>query len=108
MSTLTFILGWPLLAAVALAFVPRKFRVVIRAVAIGATLLPALLALKMFLQFTTGADGYQFEQQVSWVSSLGISYHVGADGLNVGLVLMGAIVAFAAACASSRGSSERR
>ena len=47
-----------------------------------------------------GADGYQFEQQIPWVESLGISYHVGVDGLNVGLILMGAIVAFAAACCS--------
>ena len=100
MSSLTYILGLPVLAAVALAFVPRNLRVVIRTVAIGATLLPALLALKMFLQFRTGAAGYQFEQQVAWVASLGISYHVGVDGINVGLILMGAIVAFAAACAS--------
>src|SRR5262249_54325122 len=28
------------------------------------------------------------------------SYHVGVDGINVGLVLMGAIVSFAAACCS--------
>ncbi len=41
-----------------------------------------------------------FEQQIPWVESLGISYHVGVDGLNVGLILMGAIVAFAAACCS--------
>ena len=47
-----------------------------------------------------GANGYQFEQQIPWVESLGISYHVGVDGLNVGLILMGAIVAFAAACCS--------
>ena len=54
----------------------------------------------MFCQFVgapAGADGYQFEQQIPWVESLGISYHVGVDGLNVGLILMGAIVAFAAA-----------
>ena len=44
--------------------------------------------------------GYQFEQHVPWVSALGISYHVGVDGINVGLILMGAIVAFAAACVS--------
>ncbi len=34
------------------------------------------------------------------VKSLGIGYHVGVDGLNVGLILMGAIVAFAASCAA--------
>jgi NADH-quinone oxidoreductase subunit M len=71
-----------------------------RAVAIGATLLSALLAIKMFVQFHGSAVGYNFEQQVPWVTSLGISYHVGVDGINVGLVLMGAIVAFAAACVS--------
>ena len=72
----------------------------LRAVAILATFISALLALKMFLQFKAGAPGYQFEQQVPWVDTLGISYHVGVDGINVGLILMGAIVAFAAACVS--------
>ena len=28
-----------------------------------------------------GAAGYQFEQQIPWVQSLGISYHVGEDGI---------------------------
>src|SRR3989475_13307957 len=100
MSVLTYILVWSLLAAIALAFVPRSFRVVMRAVALAATLISALLAVKMFLLFKTGAVGYQFEQQIPWVTGLGISYHVGVDGINVGLVLMGAIVAFAAACVS--------
>src|SRR6266516_1976254 len=100
MSTLTYILAWPLVAAIALAFIPRNFRVILRAGAIAATLISALLELKLFLQFKTGAEDYQFQQQITWVKALGISYHVGVDGLNVGLVLMGAIVAFAAACCS--------
>src|SRR6266436_43304 len=100
MSILTLIICCPFLAAILLVFVPRSFRVIMRAVALAATLLSALLTLTMFLQFTAGAAGYQFEQQISWVASLGISYHVGVDGINVGLILMGAIVAFAAACAS--------
>jgi NADH-quinone oxidoreductase subunit M len=103
MSTLTYILGWPLLAALALAFVPRNYRVVMRGVAVGATLLSALLAVKMFVQFAgapADADGFRFVQQIPWVEAIGISYHVGVDGINVGLVLMGAIVAFAAACVS--------
>jgi NADH-quinone oxidoreductase subunit M len=97
---LSYIILWPLAAAIVLAFVPRNFRVIMRGAAILATLISALLALKLFMQFKTGAAGYQFEQQISWVESLGISYHVGVDGINVGLVLMAGIVAFAAACAS--------
>ena len=101
MSILTYICGnLPLLAALALVVVPRNFRVIIRAMAVLGTLLSAGLAVKMFCQFVPGADGYQFEQQIPWVDSLGISYHVGVDGLNVGLILMGAIVAFAAALCS--------
>jgi NADH-quinone oxidoreductase subunit M len=100
MSILTYIAGWPLLAALALIFVPRNYRVIIRAIAVLATLISAVLAVKMFAQFVPGAAGYQFEQQIPWVQSLGISYHVGVDGINVGLILMGAIVAFAAALCS--------
>ncbi|HMA09931.1 MAG TPA: hypothetical protein VKP68_18780, partial [Ramlibacter sp.] len=72
---LTLILGIPLLAALALAFVPRNFRVLIRAAAVLATLLSAVLAVLMFLQFNgaaAGPHGFKFEQQVPWVQSLGI------------------------------------
>ena len=100
MSILTYILGWPLLAALVLLVVPRNFRPVIRSIAIVATFISMVLAIKMFCQFVPNTAGYQFEQQIPWVPSLGISYHVGVDGLNVGLILMGAIVAFAAACCS--------
>ena len=99
-SILTYIWGIPLLAALLLVVVPRNYRVPIRALAVLATLISAVLAVKMFCQFVPGAAGFQFEQQIPWVESLGISYHVGVDGLNVGLILMGAIVAFAAALCS--------
>jgi NADH-quinone oxidoreductase subunit M len=100
MSTLTCIILLPLIAALGLVFVPSSYRVVMRAVAVAATLITALLAVKMFLGFQAGAPGYQFEQQIRWVDYLGISYHVGVDGINVGLVLMAAIVSFAATCVS--------
>src|SRR6266404_6221847 len=100
MAILNFIIACPLLAAVVLAFVPRTFRTVMRGVAIAATFISAALAIKMFLQFQTALPDYQFVYQHSWVQALGISYHVGVDGINVGLVLMAAIVAFAATCVS--------
>src|SRR5580693_1470627 len=100
MSILTYILGLPLLAALLLVFVPGNYRVIIRAIALAATFVSMLLAVKMFCRFVAGHAGFQFEQQIPWVESLGISYHVGVDGINVGLILMGAIVAFAAALCS--------
>jgi NADH-quinone oxidoreductase subunit M len=103
MSILTHIAGWPLLAALLLMFVPGNYRVIIRAIAVLATFISMVLAIKMFVQFPgapVDAEGYRFVQQVPWVDSLSISYHVGVDGLNVGLILMGAIVAFAATLCS--------
>jgi NADH-quinone oxidoreductase subunit M len=97
---LNLIIGLPLLAALLIALIPRNYRFVIRMVALGATLVSMILGILLFLNFTTGETGIQFETNIPWVDSLGIHYHVGVDGLNIGLILMGAIVAFAAACVS--------
>jgi len=97
---LTSIIFLPFFAALLIAFLPREIRFGIRVVALGATLITMLLGVLLFFSFKTGFPGYQFEWNVSWVQSLGINYHVGVDGINVGLILMGAVVAFAAACVS--------
>ncbi|MSU40423.1 MAG: NADH-quinone oxidoreductase subunit M [Pedosphaera sp.] len=41
---------------------------------------------------------FKFTQRTDWMPSLGISYHVGTDGLSAALLLMATLVAFAAAC----------
>lgn len=93
---LPILLGLPLAGAIAVAIVPRNYRFVIRSIAQGTTFASMLMAFYMFWQFTPGTPGYQFVASWEWVKSLGISLKLGVDGLNVGLVLMGAIVAFAA------------
>ncbi|EEF60822.1 complex I subunit 4 family protein [Pedosphaera parvula] len=104
MSPLTSIILCPLIAALVLCFVPRNYRFVMRIVAMVATFVTMILAIKMFWQYDNAVIGesgtYKFEQLIPWVKSLGLNYHVGVDGINVGLILMGAIVAFAAACVS--------
>jgi NADH-quinone oxidoreductase subunit M len=104
MSLLTSIILVPLLGALVVALIPRNYRFVIRIIALASTLISMALAIAMFVQFDSAAaiDGFRFVQRISWVQSLGISYFVGVDGINVGLILMGAIVAFAAACVSHR------
>jgi NADH-quinone oxidoreductase subunit M len=100
MSTLTYIIGWPLVAALLLCLVPRDYKFVMRLVAVVVNFIVMVLAVKMFWRFDNLAGGFQYEQQATWVKSLGIGYHVGVDGLNAGLILMGAIVAFAASLVS--------
>jgi NADH-quinone oxidoreductase subunit M len=98
-SPLTFVIASPLLAALLILFVPGNFRFVIRMIALLATLISMVMAIQIFCRFQSGLPGYQFEgepKSIPWVESVGINYHVGVDGVNVGLILMGAIVAFAA------------
>jgi NADH-quinone oxidoreductase subunit M len=99
-NALSLTILFPLLGALIVALTPRNYRFVIRVVALAATLLTLLNAVFVFTQFQMGVAGYQLVQSASWVPSLGISYKVGVDGINVGLILMGAIVAFASVCVS--------
>ncbi len=108
---LTWIVCLPLMAALLLVLIPRNYRPVIRGVALLATLATLALATLLFLKFdaaAAGPGGYKFARQVPWVESLGISYHVGVDGINLGLIFMGAIVAFAAACVSWEIKSQEK
>ena len=100
MSPLTLILLSPLLAAAVIVLIPRNYRFVIRVAALSATLLSLVAAVLMFARFDAKKTGFQFEQQTPWAPGLGISYHVGVDGINVGLILMAATVAFTAVCVS--------
>src|SRR5579864_6577776 len=102
MSPLTTIFLTPLIAAGLIVLIPRNFRFVIRSLALLAAFISMITAVKMFCQFDTAKamDGYQFVQQQTWASPIGMSYKVGVDGLNVGLILMGAVVVFAAVCVS--------
>src|ERR1051325_8343184 len=100
---LTSLILLPFVAALILLLIPGNYRFAIRIVALLTTLVSLLLAVDVFLSFNNavaGVGGYKFLHRVPWVESLGISYYVGVDGINVGLVVMGAMVAFAAVCVS--------
>jgi len=104
MSILTFILVLPLIGAGIVALLPKSAKGGIRAVALATTGLSMICAILAFLTFNGAAEGdggYKFYQKVAWVTALDINYQVGADGINIGLILMGAIVSFAAVCVSA-------
>lgn len=102
-SPLTYILLMPLLGAAAILLIPRNYRFVIRTIALVAAFIAMVLSIKLFIDYPsapTGPGGFKFQELVPWVKSLGISYYVGVDGINLGIILMGAIVCFAAIAVS--------
>lgn len=89
----------PLLTAIAVALSPRTSPTLPRLLSLAATASTFVIAVVLFLRFDI-AGGMQFVQKLPWVPSLGLQLSVGVDGLNIGLILMGCIVAFAATAVS--------
>jgi NADH-quinone oxidoreductase subunit M len=57
-------------------------------VALAVTLIDFLVSLTLFTAFQQGYPGMQFQTQIPWISSLGVSYHVGIDGISLFLILL--------------------
>lgn len=56
-----------------------------------------LIGYQQFQAFTTGQ---QFEEKLPWIPALGISYHLGVDGIGVSMLLLSALVGVCAVVAS--------
>jgi NADH-quinone oxidoreductase subunit M len=94
---LTIIAFSPILAAVILLFVPKERTLAVRVIALVATIISLALAVLVFVLYPQAPANdpslpFKFEDQVPWVPSIGISYHVGADGINLPMILLTGIV----------------
>jgi NADH-quinone oxidoreductase subunit M len=91
---LSVIIFIPLVAGLAILLFPADRREWIRGTALGAASLTLLLSFILYLSYDSSTAGYQFLEELPWVPALGISYHMGVDGISVPLVLLAGIVLF--------------
>ena len=91
---LTIIIFTPIVAGVILLFFPAERHNSIRRFALAAASLDLLLSLYVYLTYDQSAAGYQFIEKVDWIPRLGISYHVGVDGISAPLLLLTGVVMF--------------
>ncbi len=89
---LTVLIFFPLAGALAVAVVDRRHEHAIRWVGIGTSVLTLALSLLVFARFEVGTAAMQFLEQIPWVPILGITYHVGVDGISLPLVLLTAVI----------------
>jgi NADH-quinone oxidoreductase subunit M len=90
----------PLVGGVILAFLKPTQRRLALGIALGACLLGLLHAVMMWINFDAASGKMQFEQQMDWIPSIGVQYHVGVDGLGLLMVMLTAIVTPLAVLAS--------
>ncbi len=80
----------PLLGAILVGIVRNeKFS---KAVAVSISSVVFFIMLYLFLNFNWSAQGFQYVTKLNWIPSLGISYHVGVDGMAISLLLMTSLV----------------
>ena len=77
----------PVAGAILVALVPKEAVLVHKLLGLGMALVVFLVSLVLVRDFLPQA-GMQFEVVRSWLPSLGISYHVGVDGISMWLVIL--------------------
>ncbi len=82
---LSLIIFFPLIAGVFGFFVHKDN---IRVYGITATVILFIMTLILWVSFDTSMAGFQFVEHISIISQLGMSYHVGVDGISLFLVIL--------------------
>jgi NADH-quinone oxidoreductase subunit M len=64
--------------------------------ALATTIIVFALSVYLAATFKTGTADFQFQENHSWISSLGINYHLGIDGISLLLVLLTTLLSMVA------------
>ncbi len=85
LTILTFL---PAAGALAMLLFTRGRPRAYKTTALVTSLLTLGVSIYLFTQFDSSRSGFQFQEDFSWISSLGIRYHLGVDGISLLLVLL--------------------
>jgi NADH-quinone oxidoreductase subunit M len=89
LTLLTFL---PAAGGAAVVLLPRRRAAAIRWTAFLVAVATFLLSLALYGGFDPAEPGYQFVERRAWMPTLGISYHLGIDGISLLLVLLTAFL----------------
>ena len=91
---LSVIIMTPIAGALVLLLIPGERKTEIRMVALAAAFISMALSVYVFFSYDVSAGGFQFEERLDWIPQLGVSYHVGVDGVSAPMVLLTGLVIF--------------
>ncbi|NJM96491.1 MAG: NAD(P)H-quinone oxidoreductase subunit 4 [Phormidesmis sp. RL_2_1] len=98
---LTFLVIFPLLAAMPIPLLPDQEGKTIRWYALGASLAEFSLIIYVFAtQYQMGLSGLQLVEEFPWIPQFGLSWSLGVDGLSFPLVILSGLVTTLAVLAS--------
>jgi NADH-quinone oxidoreductase subunit M len=85
---LNLVIYLPLVFAALVWMLPGGERGQIRTVTFIGMLVDAVFGLWAYLRFEPGGPEFQLEYRARWLEQLGVSYHIGVDGLAISLLLL--------------------
>ncbi len=97
---LTYIISSTLLGALIILFIPKKKVFLIKAVATLSTAIPLLFSLFLITKFSLSDTAMQFQEKLPWIAQINVWYHLGVDGISIGLILLTTLLGFLACIAS--------
>ena len=94
-SVLTLIVFLPTVGAIIVALMPKEKEDLIKKFSIWWSVIPLLLSIWLAIDYAMNyLHGNQMAYQLkfAWIPAIGVSYHVGADGLSVPLIFLTALL----------------
>ncbi len=85
---LTSMVALPALGAVAVALVSRRRPELSRSLALLTSVLTGALTIAALVAFDSHDAGFQMVEKATWITDLGISWHLGVDGISLFLVVL--------------------
>ncbi|MEA2031248.1 MAG: NADH-quinone oxidoreductase subunit M [candidate division Zixibacteria bacterium] len=97
---LTLVTFFPLFGIVLMLAVPKNQHNTLKSVCLIIAFVTMLLSIWMYAMFDPIANGMQFEVDIPWITSLGIHYHMGIDGISLLLILLTSVLSVLAILSS--------
>jgi NADH-quinone oxidoreductase subunit M len=91
---LSFIVFTPVIVGMLLLLIPKDRKSEVKVASLAAASVALALSIWAYFSYDTAQGGYQFVERYTWLPTMGISYHVGIDGMSAPLVLLTGIVMF--------------
>ena len=107
MNLLDMVILLPLVGFLVTLLLPRSNPSLVRSFTVAMALITFLVSLGLVAGFNSDTPGLQFDHNVIWIENPQIHYHVGIDGISLGLILLSTFLTPICIMLSWRAVTER-
>ena len=107
MPLLSLVIFLPLLGGLLAVFLPVSPKNS-RVIALASTVITFAISLQLWFDFDRSSVAFQFQESLTWIPQLGITYHLGVDGISLLLVLLSTFLGVIGVLCSWNSITEKR